>query len=203
MAFALRHGLRIGRFRFPARGASIKLLDHTYQHGCRARAFPSHRPDIITASRKRILGRERGRIGDRVCRPARLAEQPIIGARIEADGAVGRLALDAAQRLDAGLDPGNERAGGIVAAALRRGRLRQQEREGGRHQGARHGQSRWNLSSWRCSAWIQRTVPVAERMTTVSVWMTSPQKRTPLSIPPVVTPVAANRQSPRTMSTTS
>ena len=41
------------------------------------------------------------------------------------------------------------------------------------------GQSRWNFSSCRCSARIQRTVPVTERITTVSVSMTSLPKRTP------------------------
>src|SRR5262249_45801124 len=61
-------------------------------------------------------------------------------------------------------------------------------------------QPRWNFSSWRCSARIQRTVPVTERITTVSVSITSLRKRTPLSRSPLVTPVAANRQSPLTMS---
>ena len=46
----------------------------------------------------------------------------------------------------------------------------------------------------------ERTVPVTERITTVSVSMTSLRNLTPVSSEPVVTPVAANRQSPRTMS---
>src|SRR5262249_4061762 len=51
-----------------------------------------------------------------------------------------------------------------------------------------------NLPNWRCSARIQRTVPVAERITTVSVSMMSCLKRTPCSIEPEVTPVAENTQ---------
>jgi hypothetical protein len=44
---------------------------------------------------------------------------------------------------------------------------------------------------------------VVERITTVSVWITSLWNCTPFSIAPVVTPVAANRQSPFTMSSIS
>jgi hypothetical protein len=43
-------------------------------------------------------------------------------------------------------------------------------------------------------------VPVTERITTVSVSMSSLPNFTPRSMSPLVTPVAANRQSPRTMS---
>ena len=50
---------------------------------------------------------------------------------------------------------------------------------------------------------MQRTVPVTERITTVSVSIMSLPNFTPVSIGPVVTPVAANRQSPRTMSSIS
>src|SRR5262249_51521058 len=56
-------------------------------------------------------------------------------------------------------------------------------------------QSRWNFSSCRCWAVIRRTVPVTERMTTVSVSMISLPNLTPRSMAPSVTPVAANRQS--------
>src|SRR5947209_5318268 len=47
------------------------------------------------------------------------------------------------------------------------------------------------------------TEPVTERITTVSVSIISLPNFTPLSIGPVVTPVAANRQSPRTISSIS
>ncbi len=57
-----------------------------------------------------------------------------------------------------------------------------------------------NFFSSRCSALIQRTVPLTERMTTVCVSMISSRNLTPCSIGPSVMPVAANRQSPRTMS---
>ncbi len=58
-----------------------------------------------------------------------------------------------------------------------------------------------DFSSWRCSAWIQRTVPVTERITTVSVSITSlAELHAAAACEPSVTPVAANRQSPRTMS---
>ena len=57
-----------------------------------------------------------------------------------------------------------------------------------------------NLSSLRCSAMMRRTVPLAERITTVSVSITPWPNLTPRNMRPSVTPVAANRQSPRTMS---
>src|ERR1700722_5736752 len=57
-----------------------------------------------------------------------------------------------------------------------------------------------NLSSFRCSATMRRTVPLAERITTVSVSMRPWPNLTPRSMRPSVTPVAANKQSPRTMS---
>ena len=50
---------------------------------------------------------------------------------------------------------------------------------------------------------IHRTVPVTDRITTVSVSMISLRNFTPRSMAPSVTPVAANRQSPRTMSSIS
>ena len=52
----------------------------------------------------------------------------------------------------------------------------------------------------RCT---RRTVPVIDRITTVSVSITSFPNFTPRSIGPEVTPVAANRQSPRTISSIS
>jgi hypothetical protein len=64
-------------------------------------------------------------------------------------------------------------------------------------------QSRWNFPIWRCWAVMRRTVPVTERITTVSVSINFSRKRTPRNIRPSVTPVAANRQSPRTMSSIS
>ena len=118
-----------------------------------------------------------------------------------------RLRCAVARRASTCADRAGRRAR-IIASALRRApgwRERpaaRPPRRNNRHRPLPR-QSRWNFSSCRCSARIQRTVPVIERITTVSVSMMSPRKRTPLSMAPVVTPVAANRQSPRTMSSIS
>src|ERR1700719_4665914 len=49
-----------------------------------------------------------------------------------------------------------------------------------------------NLSSFLCSATMRRTVPLAERITTVSVSMMPWPNLTPRSMRPSVTPVAAH-----------
>ena len=61
-----------------------------------------------------------------------------------------------------------------------------------------HPSLRWRERTWR--ALIQRTVPVAERMTTLSVVMKLPLIWTPSSMEPSVTPVAANTTSPDAIS---
>jgi len=69
-----------------------------------------------------------------------------------------------------------------------------------RHQGIDQ-LSAANFSSSRWVALMKRMVPLDERITSVSVVMRpSRAKRTPFSMLPSVTPVAANRTSPRTIS---
>src|SRR5262249_5136910 len=123
------------------------------------------------------------------------------------EGGVGRRGGAATIDDDRPGDPGAEGsvAGGARGAAEGGNRQVVARHQGGGHHGAlsRYSAALFphlppNLSNWRCSARIQRTVPVAERITTVSVSIRSFLMRTPCSIEPLVTPVAENRQSPCT-----
>ena len=113
----MRHGLRKRHFGLIRGLASDKARDHAHQCGRRDGAVTTQaRDENATLLQRLFLGREESRNGDhRLSRP-RLAEQPVVWARVEPDQAVGRLALGAAHRLDAPLDLGKHRPRRVTAA---------------------------------------------------------------------------------------